>query len=35
MIQPQKFHADDVNQCFLNKCGSHGVPHLNLFEELF
>ena len=28
----QKFHTDDVNQCLLNKFGSHGVPDVNLFN---
>ena len=27
--QQQKFHAHDVNQCLLNKSGSHGVPNAN------
>ena len=30
MIQPKKFHTDDVTQCKVhNKSGSHGVPDLN------
>ena len=33
--QRQKFHADDVNQCLLNKSGSHGVPNANLFNFTF
>ena len=34
-IQRQKFHTDDVNQCLLNKSGSHGVPNANLFNFTF
>ena len=30
--QRQKFHTDDVNQCLLNKSGSHGVPNMNLYN---
>ena len=33
--QRQKFHTDDVNQCLLNKSGSHGVPNANLFNFAF
>jgi len=33
--QRQKFHTDDVNQCLLNKFGSHGVPNANLFNFTF
>ena len=33
--QRQKFHSDDVNQCLLNKFGSHGVPNANLFNFTF
>ena len=33
--QRQKFHIDDVNQCLLNKSGSHGVPNANLFNFTF
>ena len=33
--QRQKFHTDDVNQCFHNKSGSHGVPNANLFNFTF
>ena len=33
--QRQKFHTDDVNQCLLNKSGSHGVPNANLFNFTF
>ena len=33
--QRQKFHTDDVNQCLLNKSGSHGVPNVNLFNFRF
>ena len=33
--QRQKFHTDDVNQCLLNKSGSHGVPNVNLFNFTF
>ena len=32
MIQRQKFHTDDVNQCLHDKSGSHGVPNANLFN---
>ena len=35
MTQQQKFHTDDVNQCLLNKSGSHGVPNVNLFNFRF
>ena len=34
-IQRQKFHTDDVNQCLLNKSGSHGVPNANLLNFTF
>ena len=30
--QRQKFHVDDVNQCYHNKSGSHGVPSANFFD---
>ena len=33
--QRQKFHTDDVNQCLLNKSGSHGVPHATLLNFAF
>ena len=33
--QRQKFHTDDVNQCLLNKSGSHGFPNANLFNFTF
>ena len=33
--QRQKFHTDDVNQCLLNKSGSHGVPNANLSNVTF
>ena len=33
--QQQKFHTDDVNQCLLNKSGSHGVQNANLFNFTF
>ena len=33
--QQQKFHTDAVNQCLLNKSGSHGVPNANLFNFTF
>ena len=33
--QRQKFHTDDVNQCSLNKSGSHGVPNANLLNFTF
>ena len=33
--QQQKFHTDAVNQCLLNKSGSHGVPNANLFSFMF
>jgi len=33
--QRQKFHADDANQCLLNKSCSHGVPNVNLFNFRF
>ena len=33
--QRQKFDTDDVNQCLHNISGSHGVPHLNLFNFTF
>ena len=33
--QRQKFHADDANQCLLNKSGSRGVPNVNLFNFRF
>jgi len=33
--QRQKFHTDEVNQCLLNKSGSHGVPNANLFNFTF
>ena len=35
MTQQQKFHTDDVNQCLLNKSGSHEVPNVNLFHFRF
>ena len=35
VTQRQKFHTDDVNQCLLNKPGSHGVPNANLFNFMF
>ena len=35
MSQRQKFHTDDANQCLQNKSGSHGVPHVNLFDFIF
>ena len=35
MTQRQKFHTDDVNQCFHNKSGSYGVPNANLFNVTF
>ena len=28
--QREKFNTDDANQCLHNKCGSHGVPNINL-----
>ena len=31
----QKFHTDDVNQCFHIKSRSHGVPNANLFNFMF
>ena len=31
----QKFHTDDVNQCFYNKSGSHGFPNAILFNFVF
>ena len=33
--QRQKFHTDDINQCFHNKSSSHGVPNANLFNFTF
>ena len=33
--QRQKFHTDDVNQCLLDKSGSHAVPNANLFNFTF
>ena len=33
--QRQKFHTDDVNQCLLNKSGSHGAPNANLLNFTF
>ena len=33
--QRQKFHTDDINQCFHNKSGSHRVPNANLFNFTF
>ena len=33
--QRRKFHTDDVNQCLHDKCGSHGVPNVNLFNFTF
>ena len=33
--QRRKFHTDDVNQCLLDKCGSHGVPNANLLNFTF
>ena len=35
MTQRRKFHTDDVNQCLLDKCGSHGVPNANLLNFTF
>ena len=35
MTQRRKFHTDDVNQCLLNKSGSHMVPNANLFNFTF
>ena len=32
--QRQKFHTDDVNQCLLNKSGSHEAPNANLLSIL-
>ena len=34
-LSGQKFHTDDINQCFHNKSGSHGVPNANLFNFTF
>ena len=34
-LRGQKFHTDDINQCFHNKSGSHGVPNANLFNFTF
>ena len=31
----QKFHTDDVNQCFHIKSGSHGVANANLLNFRF
>ena len=28
--QREKFNTEDANQCLHNKCGSHGVPNINL-----
>ena len=33
--QRQKFHTVDVNQCFHNKSGSHGVPNAHLLNFTF
>ena len=33
--QRRKFHTVDVNQCLLDKCGSHGVPNANLLNSTF
>jgi len=33
--QRQEFHIDDVNQCLHNKCGSQGVPNIDLFDFMF
>ena len=33
--QPQKFHAEDVNQCLHNTSGCHGVPNTNLSNFTF
>ena len=33
--QRQKFHTDDVNQCLLNKSGSHEAPNANLLNFTF
>ena len=30
--QRRKFHTDDVNQCLLNKSGSHEAPNANLLN---
>ena len=35
MTQLQKFHTDEENQCVHNICGSHVVPHSNLFNSMF
>ena len=35
MTVRQKFHTDDVNQCFYNKSGSHGFPNAILFNFIF
>ena len=36
MTQLQKFHTDEVNQrLHKNICGSHVVPHSNLFNSMF
>ena len=32
VIQRQKFHTDDSNQCLHKKSGRHGVPNKNLFN---
>ena len=34
-ILRQKFHTDDVNQCFYNKSGSNGVRNAILFNFTF
>ena len=33
--QRQKFHTHYVNQCLLNKSGSHGLPNVNLLNFTF
>ena len=35
MTERQKLHTDDVNQCLLNKSGSHEVPNVTLFDFMF